>query len=92
MAISTFLQFLMIVHILLGVFVSNPNMKHNKSFLSFLTWFLTQFKVVIKGVRSDNAKELSMVDFYKVKGVVHYLSCVERPKQNFVVERNISTY
>ncbi|KAL5551859.1 hypothetical protein UlMin_002035 [Ulmus minor] len=36
---------------------------------------------------SDNAPELSFVDFFQDKGVLHQFSCVERPQQNSVVER-----
>ena len=39
----------------------------------------TQLGLTIKGVRSDNAKELNLTKFYNSKGVTHYHSCVERP-------------
>nr|KYP33949.1 Retrovirus-related Pol polyprotein from transposon TNT 1-94 [Cajanus cajan] len=54
---------------------------------SFFNLIHTQFGVTIKQLRSDNAKELALVDFLKDKGTIHQFSCVERPQQNAVVER-----
>ncbi|KAL5576834.1 hypothetical protein UlMin_018533 [Ulmus minor] len=53
----------------------------------FFNMVKTQFKVAIRAVRSDNAKELDFTTFFSSKGVIHYKSCVERPEQNSVVER-----
>lgn len=47
----------------------------------------TQFGKTIKRFRSDNAPELSFVEFFHSKGVLHQFSCVGRPEQNSVVER-----
>ncbi|KAL5563281.1 hypothetical protein UlMin_033028 [Ulmus minor] len=47
----------------------------------------TQFGMGIKGVRSDNAKELNLTIYYQSKGVIHYHSCVNIPQQNSFVER-----
>ena len=47
----------------------------------------TQFNAKIKVFRFDNAPELAFTDFFNAKGVLHQLSCVERPQQNSVVER-----
>ena len=52
----------------------------------FFNMVKTQFKVAIRAVRSDNAKELDFTTFFSSKGVIHYKSCVERPEQNSVVE------
>ena len=84
---SIFLQLLMIARILLGNFLLKSKSEVKQAIPQFFHMVLTQFKVVIKGVRSYKAKKLSMVDFYKAIGVVHYLSYVERLEQNFVVER-----
>ena len=46
-----------------------------------------QFNGKIKVFRSDNAKELALIDFFNNEGVIHQFSCVERPQQNSVVER-----
>lgn len=46
-----------------------------------------QFDTHIKTFRSDNAKELQFVKYFKLHGVLHQFSCVERPQQNSVVER-----
>ncbi|KAL5547625.1 hypothetical protein UlMin_002856 [Ulmus minor] len=48
---------------------------------------LDSLKDQLKLFRSDNAPELSFVEFFQDKGVLHQFSCVERPQQNSVVER-----
>ena len=53
----------------------------------FFTFVENHFNFFIKFFRSDNALELSFTDFFLSKGVIHQFSCVERPKQNSVVER-----
>ncbi|KAL5566450.1 hypothetical protein UlMin_029614 [Ulmus minor] len=53
----------------------------------FFRMIKTQFGVSIKAVRSDNAKELALDNFFSSNGVIHYRSCVERLEQNSVVER-----
>jgi len=53
----------------------------------FFQYIENHFHVNIKIFRSDNAKELSLHDFFTNKGVLHQFSCVERPEQNSVVER-----
>lgn len=47
----------------------------------------TQFQCHIKAIRTDHAKELAFTDFCAQKGILHQLSCVQRPEQNSVVER-----
>ena len=49
-------------------------------------YIANHFHVKIKVFCSDNAKELSLNDFFTNKGV-HQFSYVERPEQNSVVER-----
>lgn len=56
-------------------------------FPEFIQMIETQYKSVVKAVRSDNAPELKFVDFYKNKGIVSYHFCPETPEQNSVVER-----
>lgn len=46
----------------------------------------TQFGKTIKCIRSDIARELALTDFLQAQGVMHKLSCVERPQQNLVVK------
>lgn len=53
----------------------------------FFNMVMTQFDKRIKVFRSDNAPELAFTDFFHEQGVLHQLSCVERPQQNSVVER-----
>lgn len=47
----------------------------------------TQFGVTIKCLRYDNAKELALIDFLALEGILHQFSCIERPQQNYIVER-----
>lgn len=56
-------------------------------FPEFIQMVETQYKAVVKAVRSDNAPELKFVEFYKKKGIVSYHSCPETPEQNSVMER-----
>lgn len=54
----------------------------------FFKLIKTQFFKVIKCFWSDNAPEFKFIDFVASTGTIHQFSCVERPPQNFVVERN----
>ncbi|CAA7017765.1 unnamed protein product [Microthlaspi erraticum] len=56
-------------------------------FPEFLQMVETQYKTVVKGVRSDNASELKFTALFKQKGIVSYHSCPETPEKNSVVER-----
>ena len=56
-------------------------------FPAFITQVEKQYNTKVKGVRSDNAKELQFTQFYKDHGIVSYHSCPETPEQNSVVER-----
>lgn len=66
-------------------------MKHKLEATNLLKQFVayveTQFQVTVKTIRSDNAKELAMIDFLQEKGIQHKFSCPYRPQQNSVVER-----
>lgn len=46
-----------------------------------------QHDAKIKFVRTDNAPEFSMDQFYNSKGIIHQTSCVESPQQIGRVER-----
>ncbi|KAL4274119.1 hypothetical protein GQ457_13G011820 [Hibiscus cannabinus] len=65
---------------------------HNKSearslIVEFCQMVETQFCAKVKCIRTDNAKEFDISDFYKAKGIQHQNSCVHTPQQNSVVER-----
>ena len=47
----------------------------------------TQFGAKMKCLRSDNGTEFFMKYFFKTKGILHQLSCVDTPQQNAFVER-----
>lgn len=48
---------------------------------------LTQFGTKIESIRSNNALEFNMPDFYNSNGIVHQQSCVYILQQNSVVKR-----
>ncbi|CAN1825789.1 Retrovirus-related Pol polyprotein from transposon TNT 1-94, partial [Linum perenne] len=54
---------------------------------SFCAYAVKQFGKPVKRVRSDNAKEFLLTDFFHAEGIVHETSCVETPQQNSRVER-----
>ena len=54
---------------------------------SFYSYVETQFNKKIKVLRSDNGLEFNMIDFYRIKGIIHEKSCVNTPQQNGIVER-----
>ena len=47
----------------------------------------TQFNACIKIIRSDNAPEFNMPDFFSAHGILHQRSYAYTPEQNSVVER-----
>ena len=54
---------------------------------TFFSMVQTQFGVSIKSFQSDNAHELSFIEFFKSKRVTHFDSYVETPEKNSMVEQ-----
>ena len=54
---------------------------------SFYNMVYTQFNTGIKAIRSNNALEFPLPDFYSAHGIVHQKSCAYTTQQNSVVER-----
>ena len=53
---------------------------------NFVTFVETQFNVKVKAIRTDNAPELKLTNFFQSKGILHHTTCVETPQQNGIVE------
>ena len=68
------------------VFLMKHKSEASSLLQSFYNLILTQFKLPIKVIRSDNGPEFALNSFYASKGIIHQLSCVETPQQNSVVE------
>ncbi|KAL4271633.1 hypothetical protein GQ457_13G009720 [Hibiscus cannabinus] len=71
----------------LWVFPLKEKSEVRKTIIHFFAFAEVQFSKRIKCVRSDNAKEFDMSDFFKEKGVLHQNACTYTPQQNSVVER-----
>ena len=57
---------------------------------SFIAYASNQFHAQVQIIRSDNGSEFGdqhAIAFYKGKGIIHQISCVDAPQQNEVVER-----
>ena len=69
------------------VFLMKAKLEVRPLIVSFYNMVHTQFQTAIKSIRTDNALEFNMIDFYNSKGIIHQQSCVYTPQQNLVVER-----
>lgn len=63
---------------------AKSNVKH--LLISFYNMILTQFNIGFKAIRSDNAPEFSLLDFFSDHGILHQKSYAYTPQQNSVVE------
>ena len=64
---------------------AKSNVKH--LLISFYNMVYTQFDIGIKVIRSDNAFEFSLPNFYNAHGIVHQKTSAYTPQQNSIVER-----
>lgn len=55
---------------------------------SFVCLVDTQFGIKVRCIRSDNASQFLLKDFYNERGIVQQTSCVGTPQQNGIVGRN----
>lgn len=69
------------------VYLLRPKAEVLKVFPEFSMMIERQYKAQVKGVRSDNAPELSFTELYKTNGIHAYHSCPETPEKNSVVQR-----
>ena len=69
------------------VFLRKAKSEVRPLIISFYNMIHTQFQTPIKSIRSNNALEFIMNDFYTSKGIIHQQSCVYTPQQNSVMER-----
>ena len=69
------------------LFLMKSKSEVRQLFSSFYTMVHTQFGLKIKAVRTDNAKEFDMFDFFNSHGIIYQLSCIYNPQQNSIVER-----
>ena len=84
---NTFLPFWMITLDVLGFIYLNLSQKHKLLFNSFLTWLklnLVQKSSVLEVTMAHNS--LWRI-FFKSKGILLQLTCVETPQQNAIIER-----
>ena len=69
------------------VFLMKAKSEVRPLIVSFYNMVHTQFQTTIKSIKTDNALEFNMIDFYNSKGIIHQQSCVYTPQQNSIVER-----
>ena len=55
--------------------------------ISFFNMISTRFNTKIKAIRTDNAQEFILKDFYADHGILYQHSCVAIPQQNSIMER-----
>ena len=55
--------------------------------ISFHAMVVTKFNVKIKQIKTDNALEFNMPNFFSSDGIIHQQSYVYTPQQNSVIER-----
>lgn len=55
--------------------------------VSFYNMIKIQFGIILNALRSNNAFEFNMIDFFSAHGIVHQKSCACTLQQNSVVKR-----
>lgn len=69
------------------IFLMKAKFEVRPLIVSFYIVVQIQFGTKIKSIRSDNALEFMLPNFYSSTGIVHQQSYVYTPQQNLVVER-----
>lgn len=59
---------------------------------SFFSFVETQFHTSIESLKLDNDLEFSMLEFYSKEGIIHQLTCVDTPQQNYCCWKESPTH
>ena len=74
------------------VYLLKPKSETQALVEQFSNMVETQFAAKIKCLRSDNGTEFFMKDFFKSKGILHQLTCVETLNKMQLLRGNINTF
>ena len=73
----------------IGVYLMKAKSDVKQLLISFYNMIWTQFNTHIKAIRSDNAPELSLSNFYSDHGIVHQKSYAYTLQKNSMVETKL---
>ena len=69
------------------IFLLKAKFEVRSLIISFHTMVQTKFNTKIKSIRSDNAMEFNISNFYNSNGIIHQQCCIYTPQQNSIVVR-----